>query len=284
MHDSLRNGTYTAVGWGVSAIVLALCVWSWTIWDLASQRAEYQQAAQHETVNADKRAQSSIESDCLSESTPNAIAECVQKETKIAEKERREAYDLSAQQEMSYWALGMLLASVIALILTVVGVAYVRLTLLETRRIGQAQVRAYLTCDGGSLRIGSDEIAVTCNLRNTGQSPTSVIKIEGDFHIVVDGQVYVIESTFIDDNGPSIAAQSTGDGWLWFSPEVLPPNTFAIQNIRKRTVIIHAAAKWIDVFGDEQTVTFNLRARESDWDDELLPTTASLRAFNHGTK
>ena len=60
-------------------------------------------------------------------------------------KEKRSEQDLNAQQEMADWTESMLWASMAALFLTLIGIYYVRNTLLETRRIGEAQARAYLS-------------------------------------------------------------------------------------------------------------------------------------------
>lgn len=95
-------------------------------------------------------------------------------------------YDLKAQQDMSAWALGMLIATIWLTVITLLGVFFVWRTLKatqdmakETTRIGEAQVRAYLAIKQIHLGFesGSKSPTVELAIENTGQSPAQDIEI-----------------------------------------------------------------------------------------------------------
>ena len=82
--------------------------------------------------------------------------------------------DLKAQQEMSEWALGVLIVSCLGFAVTVSGVFFVWRTLLETRQVGRDQSRAYLHADkllffwGGK---GEDQPRFKVFVANSGSTP-----------------------------------------------------------------------------------------------------------------
>lgn len=146
-----------------------------------------EQSGEHQ-ANADtyaKHAQNEIDGTCADLNGP-AHTECIIRVVEATNEHERAESDLNAQRDMARWAFLMLIVTVAMAIITAFGVFYVWRTLLatqkmaeETTRIGEAQVRAYLTIK--DMTIGFDD-SLTCpqlqmTLANTGQSPARKIEI-----------------------------------------------------------------------------------------------------------
>ncbi|RWP72785.1 hypothetical protein [Mesorhizobium sp.] len=110
------------------------------------------------------------------------IFDCLKEQIETAREPSRSEEDVSAQKEMARWALWMLVVSGVVgfatLGITAIGLYYIRDTLavtrramLDTRSIGQAQVRAYLSCTGGDFGIEKNWFTCRVHLVNKGQSP-----------------------------------------------------------------------------------------------------------------
>ena len=123
--------------------------------------------------------------------------ECISNQLAAYEASKPADEDLRAQQDMALWALWMFIASCFTVLVTGVGIYYVR-EMLEasrsanraavravevTRDIGQAEVRAYLGIE--SLTFGVDNernVFLRVSARNFGQSPA--IKVQAVFKIM----------------------------------------------------------------------------------------------------
>jgi hypothetical protein len=100
---------------------------------------------------------------------------------------KQSEYGLQAQQDIAAWAFGMLIVTVWMAVVTLPGVFFVGWTLfvtrqmaVETRKIGEAQVRAYpsvsaITVNSICNGIPSWNVAV----RNSGNSPAIKMKCQG---------------------------------------------------------------------------------------------------------
>lgn len=113
--------------------------------------------------------------DCAAKPEYASIKECVERQANAAREAKKGEYDLAAQQEMAYWTPWAFLGSVVTAFIALIGVAYVHETLLETRRIGQAQVKAYLTVTGGSYEIWGNDLRIEIFIRNVGASPAKSV-------------------------------------------------------------------------------------------------------------
>lgn len=112
------------------------------------ERARYEQQRTSEYAG---NAEADIRRTCIGVDD-SAQAECIRQVVETGNEHQRAERDLSAQQEMARWAFYMLAVSSAGLVITAVGIYYVRDTLIETRKsvqvtreIGEAQVRAYLS-------------------------------------------------------------------------------------------------------------------------------------------
>lgn len=94
------------------------------------------------------------------------------------EERERERRNLKAQEDMARWAKWMIGVGGAELILTFAGVVLVFRNLRETRRIGEAQVRAYLNVKNAKLSFyGLHGIPrLTIEVANTGQSQGANIR------------------------------------------------------------------------------------------------------------
>jgi hypothetical protein len=137
-----------------------------------------------------------------------AIRELITKEDAAAALEERERdhADLRAQESMAVWAFWMFAASVASVLLTAVGVGLILRTLYhtkraadyardmvvearsttvaaeravaETKRIGEAQVRAYLSVTScGIERLEGSFANLRMMVKNSGQSPAKFVKV-----------------------------------------------------------------------------------------------------------
>ena len=136
----------------------------------------------------------------------SAIRDLVAKEDKQEgqRQEEREVADLEAQQHMALWAMLMFFASTASVVVTVVGVVLIWRTLHHTRRaadyakdmvdesssppkplrppspnrrIGEAQVRAYLTVSDVTMIIEGTIPVIECSISNSGNSPAFEIQV-----------------------------------------------------------------------------------------------------------
>lgn len=150
--------------WVFFAGFVLFCVWSLS-WHYASNA--YQ--AQDQSARYAAEAEQQIEETCFAAGTDTA--KCIREVIEATHEHQRAEDGLNVQRDMANWAFGVLVLSVITLIVTAVGVWYVRNTLLVTRHLGQVQVRAYLSCSSASYSAVSDVLGITVLLANTGQSP-----------------------------------------------------------------------------------------------------------------
>lgn len=120
---------------------------------------------------------------------PTALRECVIEAAEAAQHQSESRQDLYAQQDMSRWAFWMMVIAGLTLLVTALGIAWIRDTLIETRRavrsaddavrvtreIGEAQVRAYVSVDDVEVTVEIDDERVLWNVAakvsNSGQSP-----------------------------------------------------------------------------------------------------------------
>lgn len=125
------------------------------------------------------------------------IACLVEQATAEQEQERGRA-DLNAQQDMATWAVALLWASVIGIVVSLAGIVLIYATLHETRamtvatrEIGESQTRAWVLFDGaGSGPVMNTEVLgvpvengfnVRISFKNFGQSPAFVVAERADF-------------------------------------------------------------------------------------------------------
>jgi hypothetical protein len=109
------------------------------------------------------------------------------------DEQKRAERDLHAQEQMAKWAKYMLYIAGGEIIVTLTGVVLVLFTLIytrdaaraardavdETRRIGEAQTRAYVSIEGSEVSNFGNGVrpSVTTVIKNTGQTPAYDLKV-----------------------------------------------------------------------------------------------------------
>jgi hypothetical protein len=180
------SNSYRVIGdaSGLIATLLFVGLIAFAMWSFKSIE-EYQKA------NSDNRQEiSSYKQEtgeqyakaCLEEDRAvSAWAYCIVNSIDASRNAQRSNYDLKAQQEMAVWAYSLLLLTIGGFVISVVGLAALFLSLAQTRTaikdtrdIGEAQVRAYMSEKRTSIGWLDWEVGgfTFMNIwQNTGQSP-----------------------------------------------------------------------------------------------------------------
>jgi len=174
-----------------------------------------------------------------------------------------ETRDIEAQEGMAFWAQAMFWATIGTIFVAAIGVGYVRNTVLENRRIGQAQVRAYLSCKSATYMAGKDGLTITPIIVNDGESPA----LKTWFTAYIDVQIHTPELTTnsrsknFDYSGPRISAGGSEEGEIYFnSPEHFGGREAAVIASGKGRFDVFISLHWTDVFGQDNSADFQLMA------------------------
>jgi hypothetical protein len=135
---------------------------------------------EYATYQAKAEAEHEFYSRCSILATRKEVIDCAVDAAKSARETQRSEEDVDAQKQMAAWALAMLVISSIlgflTLIAAFVSVVFVRNTLLETRRIGRAETRAYLSIKGNGYSTVGGYITLNFIIKNSGSSPAKNVK------------------------------------------------------------------------------------------------------------
>ncbi len=154
----------------------------------------------------------------------------------------------------------------------------------ETRRIGRAQVRAYLSGEGGRFKVEPAVVRVEIDVRNAGQSPASEIKVRGSAYAYIPkntGGAFTLDPmpkrcSVDEQNGPIISAGGLKPVFLLF-----PSEGFGLEEIDVSDQIRFVSAKctitWRDVFRGQGEITISLW-RDERRADTLVATNYSDQA------
>lgn len=169
--------------------------------------AENSPRQEQETDSYTERAEQRILIECAGLNAA-ASAKCANEIISAAEQSYTAAQDLEQQTKMAVWAFWMMIASFGSILVTAIGVVYVRLTLDQTAaatkaandavavtgRLGEAQVRAYMvssTIWATPIKDVSGQVVALefkAIFHNTGQSPATIKKLTIGFGFAADGQ------------------------------------------------------------------------------------------------
>lgn len=213
----------------------------------------------HATGKAQADASEKFKKECSEVVTIKEALACFGNTIESAREPQRSEEDLYAQKKMAQWAFWLLfftvLIGIVSVGITVVGINYVRRTLLEmelqrgvsqgavdaaidsnkvAREVGQAQVRAYLTCIGGTWNIDHYMVYCHATLKNTGQSPAKRIRIKALLAVTVD--------------------EREADSLFVFSHVEIGEKIFGLLRRGNVKFWIEGRLFWHDVFNKEQSV------------------------------
>jgi len=218
-----------------------------------------------------------------------ALRELVSEERAAQSKEpsQTDKSDLEAQQAMAVWAQAMFWATLATVFVAIVGVIYVRRTLLESRRIGQSEVRAYLYCSGGHYIAGRSRLDVRIAIENMGgsPSPSCIIKIRV-LAVTIKGDTYVGPPVIPTEykTATPIPVHKVAEGsYLTFRSGDISDAMLARYHSGIAELVAECLLEWTDVFGDSQTASFALvgSMNDSRWnDDSPRNRTGPMNAFS----
>lgn len=103
--------------------------------------------------------------------------EVTTRQADTSKNEERELRDLKAQESMAFWAAAMFWATIGTVVVAGIGLIYIRKTLLETRRIGQAETRAYLSIKSGKYDAAGGWLWLEVEIENFGNSPARNVTV-----------------------------------------------------------------------------------------------------------
>jgi len=172
---SERNGSerfFYVTAFFAFFILLGFVYWIfWTGWSTGVSR--YKQESQ--SAEYALHAQQEIEQRCLL-LEPVIKSKCIRDVIETTNEHDRAERDIVAQHEMAWWAAWMAIISGFTAFVSLVGIYYIRQTLMETRRIGQSEIRAYLSVSAEVIPASrgsdlGDQQEFEIVIRNNGLSP-----------------------------------------------------------------------------------------------------------------
>jgi hypothetical protein len=243
--------------------------------------------------NGDQHQEESRSISSILEGIEAAIRDLIAEEDKIAREanESRENRDLDAQEGMAWWAEMMFYAAGATAVLTLLALVAIIRTLHHTRRaadsadgmlvearkttiaalasaetaqrIGEAQVRAYVSVAEAEFSILEDQIVIGVKLQNAGQSPAFMVKAGSRLILQAAGGMEhsprvlsSVTSEYSDEQFNAIPAMGNSIGELRFlynyhfardAAEELPSfdDVFSIAN----GMIAEIGITWTDILG-----------------------------------
>ncbi len=130
--------------------------------------------------------------ECFRKGGPSpATTRCVEEAVTTGHEDQRSEGDLNAQRDMANWAWWLLIATFAQIPFTAVGIILLLrniqqadAALIEARRIGEAQTRAYLSVSACTVVFAKDKISILPKLQNSGQSPALRVKWQAKIYLM----------------------------------------------------------------------------------------------------
>lgn len=132
----------------------------------------------------------------------------------------------------------------------------------ETRRIGEAQTRAYLSCTGASYQFSGQLCAVTLRVKNFGQSPAkhalvSAALITPDFEVVGVQGMPTLRT--LDEQNSLYDIPASGEEKAIVVLKANFPTGVTRELVEDgRLFLVEGTLTWNDVFGKPQHISFVL--------------------------
>ena len=221
MSDSNRGNGTKIVG-GITLVIILFL----SIMLIYSSGRKHGEAIGEYSANADTYARHTQEhiKDCLTLAEDGSKTKCIIDEIEASNEHERAEKDLVAQTEMALWALGMLVVSTLMMLVSALGVWWIRDTLVETRKavkaaddavtvtreVGEAQVRAYVAPYEFSVvfdqNVGVADIHGM--VRNSGQSPAH--RFRHAYLVVNEPKDFDISKSKVDTFSPEAMLAANG--------------------------------------------------------------------------
>lgn len=173
------KGAFYVLASVVFGLIIALFTLA-AVWHISSQNTRYDQRSTGYSSQLSGHTQARIDTECRGRAG-RELTNCVQDILADGRESQRAEHDLAAQQAMAAWAFWMFATSALTLVVSVVGAIFVWRTFLETRRIGEAQTRAYVDLTRAEIDLSAGRPRVFLYVRNSGQSPAQYFEIAGSY-------------------------------------------------------------------------------------------------------
>ncbi|WP_428409155.1 hypothetical protein [Hyphococcus sp.] len=198
--------------------------------------------------------------------------------------------DLLAQQQMAHWTRWIGGFTALGLFVLYVTFSETRKAVVETREIGQAQSRAYLSVIGGEFTLERNlpmYLSMTIIIRNTGNSPATDLRLSAE--VCFEGYPEAEDFTY-RYKAPALVVNEIG-GQISYPREIdTPPFNIGILDdlvTEKYDVGIHGTIEYRHVFmkpdDPPDTITFALSGaieeRKAQWEVETV--TMALNTCQH---
>lgn len=160
--------------------------------------------------------------------------------------------DSLAQWIMAVFGIAATFLSAVAVVLVKKTLDATREGVFETRRIGQAQTRAYLFSDKASYAIRKENIQFVIEIGNSGNSPATEISTD----LKIGDRNSKNKNEWIDFgivNVSSIASNSKGIALFIIDHE---HNSFKFLSKKTGIIDIDCVISWNDVFGEKHKQNF----------------------------
>lgn len=175
----------------LSALIGGLLVYAY--FDQTLEISSQNPGQEHSTDTYSSRAQDRIAIECTGLDAA-AISECKNKIIQAAEESSRSENDLQQQSDMARWAFWMMVASGFSVLVTAIGIFYIRMTLDQTvsankaanravdvtREIGNLQLRPHVFCASAKVIFksgGGNTGMLRIGLVNFGETPAKQIEV-----------------------------------------------------------------------------------------------------------
>ncbi len=300
--DNRLKWVVPALAFMVAILVVAL---GYVIWSTSNNWK-----ASHQNVgDIQSYANRYIRERCIGLSVAEGV-KCITDAKKTAADLKRDEADLYAQRQMAVWTFLVAVTAFVSIPMSLAGIFLVwqslalnrealRLTAdanANTLRIGQAQVGAYLTCDGGTYTINNNGLMCKPTITNHGQSAARNIKITATLKVRVDRKVdgsdtpsSVNTFTEVTRGGCQLVpADAERVGLMHFASGEIAEDV--LLELRKGTTRFEVSGRlqWTDVFDKEHSIPLVLNQIRDTEPASLLREPrirkGSLRAFHQSNK
>lgn len=268
--------------------LLALAIWSLLIWSVAYQQAYRTDYKNYATGQSAEDARQEIEHVCAALTVPAEYTQCVERVLGTERDNRRADNDLKAQESMAFWATLLTIATMVQIVIGGIGlfllvgafeqgavqlrnarkanVAATRANLAtrevseaqirEARRLGEAQVRAYVTCTKCEVvRVGAaTKPSAKATIKNSGQSPAAVVRVKISVGVERLPQMNNVMILVWNEESTRGLAASGEDEVSATAKYPLSAEDFASIEQGKSAVFVYVEISYIDVFGKQNDV------------------------------
>lgn len=232
------------------------------------------------------------------------FSKCISEKVASYYKQQATNQDLQAQQDMAFWAAALFMLGIAQVVLSGVGIFFIWRSLrlnrdavtaavesnTVTREIGEAQVRAYLTCKEGTYTINPFGIGIRIEsiILNSGQSPAVQIKVTASL-IVLDNPPKQGKTAVNDLNrfGPKVfsglvlsAGNSKPVNLNWTSDEIDEALISAVK-FGTSIFLVEANINWSDVFQGTGSASYIMVPEARTGTTAAPQDTGALAAHNH---